>query len=339
MTLACVLGCAGRVLSPEEVSFFRDSRPWGFILFGRNVDSPDQVRALTDALRAAVDRPDAPVMIDQEGGRVQRLGPPHWRRYPPAGVFNALALAPTARREAARLGARLIAHDLAAVGVDVDCAPVVDVPVPGAHDVIGNRAYADSAERVGGFARAVAEGLIAGGVLPVIKHIPGHGRATADSHERLPVVEASRKDLEAIDFAPFRMLSDMPMAMTAHVLYAAVDTGQPATTSRALISEVIRTAIGFDGLLISDDLSMKALGGGLSERARSALDAGCDVVLHCNGDMTEMKAVAASARELGGRAAERATAALARRPATVEPLDLREATERFDALVAGGVPA
>jgi beta-N-acetylhexosaminidase len=339
LTLACVFGCAGRVLSPEEVAFFRDCRPWGFILFGRNVDSPDQVRTLTDTLRAAVDRPDAPVMIDQEGGRVQRLGPPHWRRYPPASVFNALALAPSAQREAARLGARLIAHDLAAVGVDVDCAPVVDVPVRGAHDVIGDRAYAGSAERVGGFARAVAEGLIAGGVLPVIKHIPGHGRATADSHERLPVVDASRGDLEAIDFAAFRMLSDMPMAMTAHVLYAAVDTGQPATTSRTLISEVIRTGIGFEGLLISDDLSMKALGGGLAERARSALDAGCDVVLHCNGDMGEMKAVAGAAYELGGRAAERANAALARRPATVEPLDLREATERFDALVGAGIPA
>ncbi len=340
MTLACVFGCAGRVLSQEEIAFFRDRRPWGFILFARNVESPDQVRALTAALRRAVDRPDAPVMIDQEGGRVQRLGSPHWRRYPPASVFAALPLPPSAQREAARLGARLIAHDLAAVGVDVDCAPVLDVPAPGAHDVIGDRAYADSAERVGGFARAVAEGLIAGGVLPVIKHIPGHGRARADSHERLPVVEARRADLEAIDFAPFRMLSDMPMAMTAHVLYSAVDTGRPATTSHALISEVIRGAIGFDGLLISDDLSMKALGGTLGERARSALDAGCDVVLHCNGDMAEMAAVAAGARELGGgRSAERARAALARRPATVEPLDVREATERFDALVAGTVAA
>ncbi len=339
MTLACVFGCAGRVLSPEEVAFFRDKRPWGFILFGRNVESPDQVRALTDALRAAVDRPDAPVMIDQEGGRVQRLGPPHWRRYPPASLFAALPLPPAAQREAARLGARLIAHDLIAVGVDIDCAPVADVPAPGAHDVIGDRAYADSAQKVGVFARVVAEGLIAGGVLPVIKHIPGHGRATVDSHERLPVVDARRETLEMVDFAPFRALSDMPMAMTAHVLYPAIDASRPATTSRIVISQVIRGAIGFDGALISDDLSMKALGGELSERARDALDAGCDIVLHCNGDLAEMDAVASGATELRGRAVERADAALARRPTTIEPLDVQDATERFDALVAGTVAA
>jgi beta-N-acetylhexosaminidase len=332
LTLACVLGCAGRVLSREEVAFFRDTRPWGFILFGRNVESPNQLRALTDSLRAAVDRPDAPVMIDQEGGRVQRLGPPHWRRYPPARAFAALPLSPSGQREAARLGARLIAHDLKAVGIDVDCAPVLDVPAPGAHDVIGDRAYADRADRVGVFARAVAEGLIAGGVLPVVKHIPGHGRAAADSHERLPVVEASREALNSVDFAPFRMLSDMPMAMTAHVLYSAFDAGAPATTSRTVISEVIRGDIGFDGLLISDDLSMKALGGDLAGRARGALDAGCDVVLHCNGDSGEMEAVAAGARDLAGRAGERARTALGRRPEAVEPLDVEEATARFDAL-------
>jgi beta-N-acetylhexosaminidase len=339
LTLACVFGCAGRRLSPEEAAFFRDRRPWGFILFGRNAESPDQVRALTEALRACVDRPDAPVMIDQEGGRVQRLRPPHWRRYPPASVFAGLPLPPSAQREAARLGARLIAHDLAAVGVDVDCAPVADVPAPGAHDVIGDRAYAATAERAGMLARAVAEGLIAGGVLPVVKHIPGHGRAGADSHERLPVVEASREALERVDFAPFRMLSDMPMAMTAHVLYSAVDAARPATTSRAVISQVIRGHIGFDGLLISDDLSMKALGGGLRERAEASLDAGCDIVLHCNADVAEMQAVAAGARELGGRAAERAAAALARRPATVEPLDVGEALERFDGLIDGRLAA
>jgi beta-N-acetylhexosaminidase len=337
LTLACVFGCAGRVLSAEEIAFFRDRRPWGFILFGRNVESPDQVRALIDALRAAINRPDAPVMIDQEGGRVQRLGPPHWRRYPPASAFAALPLPPSGQREAARLGARLIAHDLAAVGVDVDCAPVLDIPAPGAHDVIGDRAYADDVERVGVLARAICEGLLAGGVLPVIKHIPGHGRATADSHERLPVVDVSREDLERVDFAPFRMLSDMPMAMTAHVLYAALDATQPATTSRAIISEVVRSEIGFEGLLISDDLSMKALGGGFAERAAASLDAGCDIVLHCNGDLAEMEAVAAGACELEGRAAERARAALARRIA-VEPLDLREATERFDTLLGRRLP-
>jgi beta-N-acetylhexosaminidase len=335
LTLACVLGCAGRVLSREEVAFFRETRPWGFILFGRNVESPDQLRALTDSLRAAVDRPDAPVMIDQEGGRVQRLGPPHWRRYPPAAAFAALPLSPSGQREAARLGARLIAQDLRAVGVDVDCAPVLDVPTPGAHDVIGDRAYADRAGAVGVFARAVAEGLIAGGVLPVVKHIPGHGRAGADSHERLPIVEASREALSGVDFAPFRMLADLPMAMTAHVLYSAFDANEPATTSRSVISEVIRGDIGFDGLLISDDLSMKALGGGLADRARAALDAGCDIVLHCNGGMGEMEAVVAGARDLRGRAAERALTALARRPLVVEPLDIEEATARFDAIFAG----
>jgi beta-N-acetylhexosaminidase len=335
VTLACVFGCAGRALSPEEAAFFRDLQPWGFILFGRNVESPDQMRALTDALRASVDRPDAPVLIDQEGGRVQRMGPPHWRRYPSASAFAGLAAPPHVQREAARLGARLIAHDLAAVGVDVDCAPVLDVPAPGSHDVIGDRAYAADPGRVGHLARAAAEGLIAGGVLPVIKHIPGHGRAAADSHEQLPLVEASREDLERVDFAPFRMLSDMPMAMTAHVLYAAMDRERPATTSRTVISDIIRKAIGFDGLLLSDDLSMKALAGGLGERASTALDAGCDIALHCNGDRAEMEAVARGSRELDGRAAERAAAALARRPAQVEPLDHQEAIRRFEALLSG----
>ena len=218
MTLACVFGCAGLSLSREETAFFRDTRPWGFILFGRNVRDPDQVRALTGSLRAAVDRPDAPVMIDQEGGRVQRMGPPHWRRYPPARVFSTLPMPAAARRDMAWLGGRLMAHDLLAVGIDVDCAPVLDVPAPGAHQIIGDRAYGETADEVGLFARAAAEGLIAGGVLPVIKHIPGHGRAGVDSHESLPVVEASLEDLTEIDLAPFRMLSDMPMAMTAHVL-------------------------------------------------------------------------------------------------------------------------
>jgi beta-N-acetylhexosaminidase len=339
LTLACVFGCAGRALSPDEAAFFRETQPWGFILFGRNVESPDQLRALTAALRDAVGRPAAPVFIDQEGGRVQRMGPPHWRRHPPARAFGALPVPLTVQREAARLGARLIAHDLAAVGIDVDCAPVLDVPVAGAHEVIGDRAYAADPERVGLLARAVAEGLIAGGVLPVIKHIPGHGRAGADSHERLPVVGAGREALKGADFAPFRMLSDMPMAMTAHVLYSAIDADRPATTSPAVISEIVRGHIGFDGLLISDDLSMKALGGTLMERARGALDAGCDVVLHCNGDPAEMKAVAAGARELAGRSADRAGQALARRPALAEPLDVLEAAERLDALLGAAMAA
>ncbi len=336
MTSASILGCSGKVLSREEKAFFGDVAPWGFILFARNIESPDQVRRLVDDLRASVDRPDAPVLIDQEGGRVQRLGPPHWRRYPPGRAYGELpASAPLLGREIARLGARLLAHDLAALGINVDCLPVLDVPVEGAHAVIGDRAYARTPEGVAVLGRAACEGLIAGGVLPVIKHIPGHGRAMADSHLDLPVVDAAYEELEARDFAPFKMLSDMPMAMTAHVVYAAIDPRRPATTSRAVMRDVIRGAIGFDGLLMSDDLSMKALGGGFADRARAALAAGCDVVLHCNGDMAEMKAVVSGTKALSGQALRRAKAALGRIARTPEPFDAREARARFDAAFEG----
>ncbi len=329
VTAACILGCEGTRLLPEEAAFFRDVQPWGFILFARNIETPAQVRGLTGDLRATVDRPYAPILIDQEGGRVQRLGPPHWPRYPSARVLGEL---PAERREEwVRLGARLIAHDLAVVGINVDCAPVLDAPVAGAHDVIGDRAYAETVSEVIAMGRAAADGLMAGAVLPVVKHIPGHGRARSDSHEVLPVVEASWDDLERRDFAPFRALADLPMAMTAHVVYAAVDPRRPATTSPAMIDRVIRGAIGFDGLLISDDLSMRALGGDFTGRARDALGAGCDVVLHCNGDGAEMKAVAAGTGPLEGRAAERAFSALARLPLTPEPLDIEDARRRFDA--------
>ena len=334
--LACIFGCQGPRLAPAERAFFRAAQPWGFILFARNVESPDQVRALVDSLRACVERPDAPVLIDQEGGRVQRLGPPHWRRYPPGRAYGDLvANDPLQRREVARLGARLLAHDLASLGINVDCLPVLDVPEPGAHDVIGDRAYGDSAETVALLGRACAEGLIAGGVLPVIKHIPGHGRARADSHLALPVVEASLAELDARDFAPFRGLSDMPMAMTAHVVYAAIDPRRPATTSRRVMRHIVRGAIGFDGLVMTDDLSMKALAGDFSERTRAALDAGCDVVLHCNGVMDEMTAVASAARPLAGKARRRAAAALARLPRRLEPFDAEEARCRFEAAFAG----
>ncbi len=328
MTSACVFGCAGPLLGPEEAAFFRDAQPWGFILFGRNVVTPDQVRALVADLRATVGRPDAPVLIDQEGGRVQRLGPPHWPRMPPGRDYADMDL------EIAWLGGRLIAHDLRALGINVDCAPVLDVPTPGAHDVIGDRAYGTEPGAVARIARALAEGLIAGAVAPIIKHIPGHGRAAADSHLDLPVVDASLADLEAHDFAPFAALADMPMAMTAHVVYAAVDPERPATTSAAVIDKVIRGAIGFDGLLISDDLSMKALAGDYTVRARASLDAGCDVVLHCNGNMDEMRAVAAGARPLAGRSLERAQAVLARLPSVPEAFDARQARIRFEAAFA-----
>lgn len=336
MTSASILGCSTTSLTDEEAAFFRDIRPWGFILFKRNVESPDQVRRLVDALRATVDRPDAPVLIDQEGGRVQRLGPPHWPKYPPGSVFGRLpANDPLLRREITRLGARLLAHDLAALGINVDCVPVLDVPVPGAHDVIGDRAYSDTPEGVASLGRAACEGLIAGGVLPVIKHIPGHGRATADSHLDLPVVDASYEELDGRDFAPFRVLSDMPMAMTAHVVYTAVDRKRPATTSKKAIREVIRGAIGFDGLIMSDDLSMKALGGEFAERARASLAAGCDVVLHCNGDMHEMREVVAGTKALSGQAARRADAALRRIVRSPEPFDVEEGRARFAEALKG----
>ena len=335
-THACILGCAGLSLTAEERAFFADVRPWGFILFRRNVESPDQVRALVEALRACVGRCDAPVLIDQEGGRVQRLGPPHWRRYPPGAVYGRLAANdPLLRREITRLGARLIAHDLSALGINGDCLPVLDVPQPGAHDIIGDRAYGVTADEIAVLGRAAAEGLIAGGVLPVIKHIPGHGRAGADSHLALPQVTAALDELTVVDVAPFRVLSDMPMAMTAHVVYTAIDRLRPATTSRKVIGRTIRGAIGFDGLLMSDDLSMKALSGDFTERARAALAAGCDVVLHCNGDMAEMTAVVAGTGELAGRSRARAAAALGRIAKTAEPFDVEAARARFDAALDG----
>jgi beta-N-acetylhexosaminidase len=334
VTLACIFGLSGLMPTAEEEAFFRDTRPWGFILFRRNVESPSQLRALTTTLRGFVGR-EAPILIDQEGGRVQRLGPPQWPAYPPARAFQAV-VDPYERRELVRLSARLMALDLAAVGIDVDCVPVADVPAPGAHDIIGDRAYANEPTEVGRLARAAAEGLMAGGVLPVVKHVPGHGRAGADSHEALPVVRASLEELDGVDFEAFRRLSDMPIAMTAHVVFEAIDPHRPATTSPEVISQIIRGRIGFDGLLVSDDLSMKALSGEIRDRARMSLDAGCDVVLHCNGGLEEMLEVAAAARPLAGRAAERARGALARRPASSEPIDEREARAKLSAALAVG---
>lgn len=333
MTSAAIYGCSGHVLTPEEHAFFAEARPWGFILFRRNIDGPDQVRALTAALRESIGDPDAPVLVDQEGGRVQRLGPPHWPKYPPAAAFLAAGNDPWTARELVRLGARLMAHDLREVGITVDCAPVLDVPVPGAHDIIGDRAYAADPEQVAVLGRAAAEGLMAGGVLPVIKHIPGHGRALADSHHDLPVVNADRAHLEAWDFMPFRALSDMPIAMTAHVVYTALDPEEPATTSR-IVLDMVRDELGYQGLIVSDDLSMKALKGDFEQRAKRALKAGCDVVLHCNGDMAEMQAVLAGSKPLKGKRRKRAEAAMARRVQLAEPLDVMEGRARFDRMMA-----
>jgi beta-N-acetylhexosaminidase len=333
---AFIAGCSGLVLTAEERAFFREAAPWGFILFRRNIANPDQVRALTASLRDAVGRDEAPILVDQEGGRVQRFGPPHWAPYPPQGAFARLrGISFFARRELVRLGARLIAHDLKEIGVDVDCLPVLDVPVSGAHDIIGDRAYGEEPATVAVFGRAAAEGLIAGAVLPVIKHIPGHGRAGADSHLALPVVDTTLDELEAHDFFPFRALADMPLAMTAHVVYRAVDPAAPATTSPKVMAEVVRGSIGYDGLVMSDDLSMNALSGTLAERATAAFAAGCDIVLHCNGDLGEAAAVAGVAPFVAGEAKRRADAALARIRHTPEPLDPVEARRHFDAALAG----
>lgn len=292
---AVVYGCAGLRLTAEEHAFFRAADPFGYILFRRNCESPAQVRALVTELRAASGRPDAAVLIDQEGGRVARLRPPRWPAYPPAQCFGELAgREPAQGREAAWMNARLLGQDLIDLGITVDCAPVCDVPTPECHDIIGDRAFADDPAVVADLARATCEGLLDAGVLPVIKHLPGHGRARVDSHLELPVVEASRAVLAATDFAPFRALADMPLGMVAHVVYRALDPDRPASTSPVVIAEVVRGALGFDGLLFCDDLSMQALSGSMAARARAVLAAGCDIVLHCNGNMAEMTDIAGS---------------------------------------------
>jgi beta-N-acetylhexosaminidase len=328
---AVVLGCAGEVLRTEERQFFSDADPVGFILFRRNCGSPDQVRRLADDLRDSIGRGDAPVLIDQEGGRVARLRPPCWRTYPSAARIGGLP--DPAALDAARLGAQLIADDLAQLGVTVDCMPVVDLPVAGADAVIGDRAYGATSDRVAQLGRAVCEGLIEGGVLPVLKHIPGHGRAGVDSHYACPVIETRHDELSSSDFAPFRALAAMPWAMTAHIVYSAIDPAAPATFSRKTI-EVIRGEIGFDGVLISDDLSMGALGGTLGERARRALSAGCDLVLHCNGRLDEMEEVVAAGVPIRSETAVRLERGEGLRRAPAE-FDREEAEHRFDALLAG----
>jgi len=330
---AFITGISGLELSAAEREFIRGERPWGFILFKRNVDTPAQVARLVEELRDTLGEPDAPVLIDQEGGRVQRLGPPHWPVYPPGAVFGSLYdRDPALGLKAARLSNRLIAADLAGLGITVDCLPLADVPVAGADAVIGNRAYGTEPAKVAAIARAVTEGLEQGGVLPILKHIPGHGRATADSHFRLPTVDTPREELERTDFAAFVPLADLPMAMTAHVVFSALDPAQPATTSATIIQQVIRGVIGFQGLLMSDDVSMNALVGSLAERTRAIFAAGCDMVLYCNGKLDEMREVAAETPELSGKALERATRALASRKPPV-PLDRKAARAELDALV------
>ena len=331
-TRAFITGVSGLDLSADERAFIGAERPWGFILFKRNVETPEQVARLIGQLRESLSEPDAPVLIDQEGGRVQRFGPPHWPVYPPGALFGTLYdIDPALGLAAARLSARLIAADLLETGVTVDCLPLADVPVAGADAVIGNRAYGTEPGKVAAIARAVTEGLQQGGILPVLKHIPGHGRATADTHFRLPEVETSKAELERTDFAAFQPLADLPMAMTAHVVFSALDPAQPATTSATIIEQVIRGVIGFQGLLMSDDVSMNALAGSIAERTRAIFGAGCDVVLHCNGKLDEMQDVAGQTPELSGKALERARRALASRqpPQAFDRLAARAQLDRL----------
>lgn len=331
---AVIFGLAGTTLSAAERALFQACDPAGFILFQRNCETPEQVAALTRDLRACIGRENAPILIDQEGGRVQRLKPPHWRQAPPAGVFAKLyETDPEAAMEGAHLNARLIAEELSALGIDVDCAPVLDLLRPETHGIIGDRAYGAGLEAVAALGLAVANGLMAGGVLPVIKHIPGHGRATVDSHLELPVVAASRAELEQSDFGAFAALSEAPFGMTAHVVYSAIDPDRPATISKIMIEDVIRKTIGFGGCLMSDDIGMKALGGDYASRTRDCLDAGCDLVLHCSGDFAEMEQVAAAIRPLEGPAARRFARALRGLPEKTA-FDRERALARLDTLLA-----
>ncbi|MCB1540328.1 MAG: beta-N-acetylhexosaminidase [Rhodoblastus sp.] len=324
---AFICGCSSTVLTADEEAFIRESDPWGLILFKRNVRDREQMRALTSRFRELTGRTDAAVLIDQEGGRVQRMAADHWPAYPSAARLAATATDPIEQVRNVYLATRLIAHDLAEVGVNVDCLPVLDLPVPGSHAIIGDRAYGEDPETVARLGRAAAQGLIAGGVLPVFKHVPGHGRARSDSHLELPTVDATRDQLERSDFAPFRANADLPVAMTAHVVFKAIDPDRPATLSPIVVSEIIRGFIGFDGLLMSDDLSMKALSGSFRDRARALFAAGVDLALHCNGDLGEAREVAAEAPALSGKALERAEKALARiagERLAFDPVDSRE---------------
>lgn len=341
---AFIAGCEGADVSPDEAAFLRDAAPWGVILFGRNVETPDQVRVLTAQIREALGR-DAPIFIDQEGGRVQRFRPPHWHGFAPAADFGRLyAKDREAAEQSVILSHHLMALELAEAGVDCACAPVVDLPQPGADPVIGDRAFGDALDVVVDLARAALDGLALGGCLGVVKHIPGHGRAGADSHTALPVVDTRFEELDQTDFAAFRALADAPMAMTAHVQYSAVDSQACASVSKPVIDQVIRGAIGFDGVLMCDDLSMNALEGDLAQRCGDAIGAGCDVVLHGNGMLhgerlaggaalrAELEVVAGNVPVLAGEALARADRALAQRRPAVD-LDVLAAYDELEELM------
>jgi beta-N-acetylhexosaminidase len=329
-----IFGVAGQTLTDRERKFFEEVKPFGFILFARNIDNPAQVRALTDQLRPLAASDPCPILIDQEGGRVARLRPPHWPSYPKGVQFGRLFdLDPEAAKRAIRLNSRLIAADLHDLGITVDCLPVLDVPARGGHDVIGDRAYARKPDIVAQLGREACAGLIDGGVLPVIKHIPGHGRAAADTHIELPTVTTRTATLRRTDFAPFRKLNDAPFAMTAHVIYADIDPDFPATTSRTVIDGVIRGMIGFDGALMSDDLNMQALSGSLAERAFASQQAGCDLALHCNGDYDDMVAVASGLEHASPATLRRLNHAMGMLAAP-KPFDRKTAAQERDALLA-----
>ncbi|MDR6758595.1 beta-N-acetylhexosaminidase [Mycoplana sp. BE70] len=330
-----ISGCKGLTLTDDEKAFFRDERPWGFILFGRNIGEPSQVADLTAALRDTIGG-DAriPVLIDQEGGRVQRVKPPYVPQYPNAAALGAIYRQDEEKGlRAAWLMSRLFAFDLSRLGVNVDCLPVLDVAVPGVHDVIGNRAYGQEPEIVSVMGKAASEGLKAGGLLPVMKHMPGHGRTMVDSHHDLPVVNAPIKELEAVDFVPFRRMKDELMAMSAHIVFTEIDRDNPATTSPKVVRDIIRGHIGFDGLLMSDDVSMNALRGDIAARARGIVAAGLDLVLHCHGIMEEMIAVAENVPPLVGKGRQRADAVTAAFP-QADGADEQALREEFNALIA-----
>ncbi|KAF0186158.1 MAG: beta-N-acetylhexosaminidase [Hyphomonadaceae bacterium] len=315
MSLACIIDVAGTSLSKDEIAFFKDAQPWAFILFGRSCANPDQIRALTSEIRGALGR-DCLIFLDQEGGRVQRLKPPLWPQWPTYSLYGAIyETHPEQAREAAYLHHRLIAHELRAVGIDADCAPCLDLAIEGAHSVIGDRAFSANPEIIADLGRHSMNGLHDGGVTSVIKHIPGHGRANADSHHELPIVTEGHNQLAA-DFAPFKALNDAPMAMTAHVKYTAYDAVDCATTSAKIINEIIRGEMGFDGLLVSDDISMKALSGSNREKAAACYRAGCEIPVLCNASLEDRQDFVAACIPLAGKAQARAEAAeaIARKP-------------------------
>lgn len=339
MRTALITGVSGLVLTEDERQFVRSARPAGLILFARNCQSHEQIKALVGEFKSAAGADDVLVLIDQEGGRVQRLRPPLGRALPPGAAYGHMYA--TEQLEACRsafLAARLLAQDLRALGINTNCAPVLDVPVPGSHDVIGDRAYGREPAQVAALGRAVAEGYMAGGVLPVIKHIPGHGRATKDSHHDLPVVDTPAAELALTDFAPFKLLSDLPAAMSAHVVFTAIDPDAPASTSAIVTGEIIRGHIGFNGLLMSDDLSMKALKGTIRQSAEAVISAGSDVTLHCNGNLAEMAEAAAGTPALSGAAQRRFEKAVAVLSGS-QPFDAEDAQARLSAVLASHAAA